>query len=69
MSEKKKEENISIFSDLDIMKIQKEKAREKLLRKKLDIVRKLYYRTSKALRTVSDQVLLSDEYQKLKGSK
>ena len=44
MSENEKE-GISIFSDLDIMKIQKERKREKLLRKNLDIVRKLYYRT------------------------
>ena len=44
MSENEKD-GVSIFSDLDIMKIQKERKREKLLRKKLDIVRKLYYRT------------------------
>ena len=44
MSEKNKD-NISIFTDLDIMKIQKDRKREKLLQKKLDIVRKLYYRT------------------------
>ena len=44
MSEKNKDD-ISIFTDLDIMKIQKDRKREKLLQKKLDIVRKLYYRT------------------------
>lgn len=44
MSEKG-ESKLSIFDDLDIIKIQDQRQKEKLLKKKLDVVRKLYYRT------------------------
>ena len=43
----KKEENdkLSIFNDIDIMKIKEEDAREKLTNKKVNIIKDLYYRT------------------------
>ena len=43
----KKEENdkLSIFNDIDIMKIKEEDAREKLTNKKVNKIRDLYYRT------------------------
>ena len=43
----KKEENdkLSIFNDIDIMKIKEEDAREKLTNKKLNKIKDLYYRT------------------------
>ena len=42
----KKEENdkLSIFNDIDIMKIKEEDAREKLTNKKVNKIRDLYYR-------------------------
>ena len=42
----KKEENdkLSIFNDIDIMKIKEEDAREKLTNKKVNKIRVLYYR-------------------------
>jgi hypothetical protein len=43
----KKEENdkLSIFNDIDIMKIKEEDAREKLTNKKVNKIKDLYYRT------------------------
>ena len=43
----KKEENdkLSIFNDIDIMKIKEENAREKLTNKKVNKIKDLYYRT------------------------
>ena len=43
--EENTQENVSIFSDFDITKIQKERKKEKTVKKKLDVVRKLYHKT------------------------
>ena len=39
------DDKITFFSDLDIDKIQKVKKKEKTLKKKLNIIRKLYHKT------------------------
>ena len=43
--EENTQENVSIFSDFDITKIKKERKKEKTVKKKLDVVRKLYHKT------------------------
>ena len=40
-----KDDELSIFNDIDIMGISEEKKREKLYNKKCDLIRKLYYRS------------------------
>ena len=42
---KKKEDKLSIFNDMDIMKIKEEDVRDKLVQKKMYKIRDLYYRT------------------------
>ena len=40
-----KDDELSIFDDIDVMGINEEKKREKLYNKKCDLIRKLYYRS------------------------
>jgi hypothetical protein len=40
-----KDDELSIFDDIDVMGISEEKKREKLYNKKCDLIRKLYYRS------------------------
>ena len=40
-----KDDELNIFSDIDVMGITEEKKREKLYNKKCDLIRKLYYRS------------------------
>ena len=42
---KKEEDKLSIFNDMDIMKIKDEDVRDKLVQKKIYKIRDLYYRT------------------------
>ena len=42
---KEKNDKLSIFNDIDIMKIKEEDAREKLTNKKVNKIKDLYYRT------------------------
>lgn len=42
---KKEEDKLSIFNDMDIMKIKEEDVRDKLVQKKMYKIRDLYYRT------------------------
>jgi hypothetical protein len=41
----KEPDKLSIFNDIDIMKIKEEDAREKLTNKKVNKIKDLYYRT------------------------
>lgn len=40
-----REDELSIFSDIDVMGVTEDKKREKLYNKKCDLIRKLYYRS------------------------
>jgi len=42
---KKEEDKLSVFNDMDIMKIKEEDVRDKLVQKKMYKIRDLYYRT------------------------
>lgn len=41
----KKDDELSIFSDIDVLQIDEEKKREKMYNRKCELIRKLYYRS------------------------
>ena len=41
----KKDDELSIFSDIDVLQIDEEKKKEKIYNRKCELIRKLYYRS------------------------